>query len=193
MRRFPAIEALSVEEAMKFAYADPPYFGIAEKFYGHLHPEAAAYDTLDAHRALIERLCDEFADGWGLSMTSGNLHDILPLVPKSARIMAWVKPFASFKPGVGVAYAWEPVIVMGGRRRTREQRTVRDWCAVNITIKRGFTGAKPAEFIFWLMDVLNVQIGDEVHDLFPGSGAVQSAIDIFMAAQTGQVQDGLFA
>jgi hypothetical protein len=82
---------------------------------------------------------------------------------------------------------------MGGRRRTRDQPTVRDWCAVNITLKRGFTGAKPAEFVFWLMDVLNVQQCDEVHDLFPGSGAVQEAIDAFMSAQTGHVQDGLFA
>ncbi|WP_155634474.1 hypothetical protein [Burkholderia stagnalis] len=89
---------------MRFAYADPPYLGLAEKFYGHLHPEAAAYDHIDAHKALVARLCDEFSDGWAMSMTSGNLHDILPIVPKEARIMAWVKPFASFKPGVGVAY-----------------------------------------------------------------------------------------
>lgn len=99
---------------MKFAYADPPYLGLAAKFYGHLHPEAAAYDKIDAHVALVERLCDEYSDGWAMSMTTGNLHDILPIVPKTARVMAWVKPFASFKPGVGVAYAWEPVIVMGG-------------------------------------------------------------------------------
>lgn len=178
---------------MKFAYADPPYLGVAQKFYGHLHAEAAVYDTIDGHKALIERLCDEYADGWGLSMTSGNLHDILPLCPRGARIMPWVKPFASFKPGVGVAYAWEPVIVMGGRRRTREQATVRDWCAVNITLKRGLTGAKPAEFVFWLLDVLNVQEGDTVADLFPGSGAVQDAIDAYFGAMTGHVQEGLFA
>lgn len=178
---------------MRFAYADPPYLGLAEKFYGRLHPEAAAYDHIDSHKALVARLCDEFSDGWAMSMTSGNLHDILPIVPKEARIMAWVKPFASFKPGVGVAYAWEPVIVMGGRRRTREQRTVRDWCAVNITLKRGFTGAKPADFVFWILDVLNVQPGDEICDLFPGSGAVQQAIDAFLNAQSGHIQDGLFA
>lgn len=178
---------------MRFAYADPPYLGVAAKFYGHLHPEAAVYDTIDGHRALIERLCDEYQDGWGLSLTSGNLHDILPLCPRDCRVMAWVKPFASFKPGVGVAYAWEPVIVRGGRRRTREQSTVRDWCAVNITLKRGFTGAKPAEFVFWLMEVLNVEAGDSVDDLFPGSGAVQSALNAYIEAMTGEYQEGLFA
>lgn len=178
---------------MNFAYADPPYFGLAEKFYGRLHPEAAAYDYIDTHKALVSRLCDEFSDGWAMSMTSGNLHDILPICPKESRVMAWVKPFASFKPGVGVAYAWEPVIVMGGRRRTREQQTVRDWCAVNITLKRGFTGAKPAAFVFWLLDVLNVCQGDTVSDLFPGSGAVQDAIDAYFGAMSGQMQGGLFA
>lgn len=35
---------------MKFAYADPPYFGQGKKLYGKHHPEAAIYDTLDAHK-----------------------------------------------------------------------------------------------------------------------------------------------
>lgn len=177
---------------MRFAYADPPYLGCSVKLYGD-HPEAYVYDTIEGHKALIERLSDEFPDGWALSMTSSNLHDLLPLCPRTARIMPWVKPFAVFKPNVGVAYAWEPVIFMGGRKRTRQQATVRDWCAVNITLKRGFTGAKPAAFVFWLMDVLNVQEGDTVSDLFPGSGAVQEAVDAYFGAMSGQVQDGLFA
>jgi hypothetical protein len=160
---------------MRFAYADPPYYGYAEKFYGKLHPEAAVYDSLDAHAKLIQRLQDEFPDGWALSMTSGNLHDILPLCPKTARVMAWVKPFCSFKPGVGVAYAWEPVVAMGGRRRTKQERTERDWCSVNITLKKGFTGAKPKGFCEWMFSMFNVRPEDEFMDLFPGSGAVTRA------------------
>jgi len=178
---------------MRFAYADPPYLGYAEKFYGHLHPEAAAYDKPETHQALIDRLMDEFRDGWALSMTSGNLHDILPMCPREARVMPWVKPFCSFKPGVGVAYAWEPVVVFGGRRRTADQRTVRDWAAVNITLKKGFTGAKPPELIRWILEVLNAQPDDEIHDLFPGSGAVQAAIDAWRSAFTGQVQTPMFS
>lgn len=161
---------------MKFAYADPPYFGYAVKFYGDMHPEAAVYDTLDGHRALIERLCDEFSDGWAMSMTSGNLKDILPLCPPTVRICAWVKPFASFKKNVGVAYAWEPIVVYGGRRRSMEQQTVRDWFAESITLKRGFTGAKPARVIHWILEVLGATPDDEVVDLFPGSGAVTEAL-----------------
>ena len=168
---------------MKFAYADPPYLGLSVAFYGDLHPEAAVYDTLEGHQSLINRLSADYPDGWAMSLHSPGLQSILPLCPKDVRVMAWIKPFASFKPGVGVAYAWEPVIVRGGRRRTREQATVRDWLAENITLMRGFPGAKPAAFMFWLMDVLNVEDGDTMDDLFPGSGACGDAIKARMEAR----------
>lgn len=160
---------------MKFAYADPPYFGYSVAFYGDKHPNAAEYDDLAAHKRLIDRLCAEY-DGWALSLTSGNLFDILPLCPRDCRIGAWVKPFASFKPGVGTAYAWEPVIFRGGRKRTKQQHTVRDWCAVNITLMRGFPGAKPEEFVRWILDLWNAEHSDTIDDLFLGSGAVTEAI-----------------
>lgn len=169
---------------MKFAYADPPYFGLSEKFYGKLHTEAAAYDRIETHAALVERLNDEFSDGWAMSLHSPALRHILPLCPDDCRVMAWVKPFASFKPGVGVAYAWEPVIVRGGRRRTRKQPTVRDWIDVNITLRKGLTGAKPRGFCYWICEVLNVQPGDEVEDLFPGTGGVRKAFDEFLTRFT---------
>tara|TARA_R110002012_G_C11287066_1_gene571503 strand:- start:29 stop:526 length:498 start_codon:yes stop_codon:yes gene_type:complete len=148
---------------MKFAYADPPYPGCA-----HLYPEKKEVD----HKVLISQLCDEFSDGWALSTSSPALQQVLALCPEDVRVMAWVKPFCSFKPNVNPAYAWEPVLVRGGRRRTREQLTVRDWVSENITLKKGLTGAKPVGFCLWLLDVLNVEIGDELVDLFPGTGIV---------------------
>lgn len=160
------------ERPHRFAYADPPYLGLAVKFYGKMHPEAAAYDDPATHQRLIDRLSDEFPDGWAMSLHTPTLRQILPMCPEDVRIGAWVKPFCSFKPGVGVAYAWEPVIFRGGRRRTRKQQTVRDWCAVNIAMLRGFPGAKPRDFVLWVLDWLNAQPGDVVEDLFPGSGAV---------------------
>lgn len=159
---------------MRVAYADPPYFGCAVKLYGD-HPEAAVYDTLEGHKALIDSLSEY--DGWALSMTSGNLRDLLPLCPPDVRVMAWVKPFAAFKANVTVAYAWEPVIVRGGRKRPKSLDTVRDWIAEGITLKRGLTGAKPESFCFWLFDVLGMQHDDELVDLFPGSGAVTDAFN----------------
>ena len=84
--------------------------------------------------------------------------------------MAWVKPFASFKPGVGLAYAWEPVILRGGRPITRDQITVRDWLAESIQLRKGLTGAKPPRFFRWVMEALGYEEDDTVDDLYPGTG-----------------------
>jgi len=176
---------------MRFAYADPPYLGTAAKFYGQLHASAADYDRPETHQALIDRLSADY-DGWALSLSSPSLQQILPMCPADVRVMAWVKPFASFKPGVGVAYAWEPIIVRGGRRRERDQQTVRDWIAENITLKRGFAGAKPTAVIRWLLEIWNVHADDEIEDIFPGSGAVTAALDGWRAAQTGSNYGALF-
>lgn len=161
---------------MKFAYADPPYYGHSAEFYSKLHENASEYDTLEAHAALINRMCEEF-DGWALSLSSTNLKDILPLCPTECRVMAWVKPFASFKPSVRLAYAREPVIVWRGRKRRKEQRTVRDWCAENIALKKGLVGAKPEGLIFWILEALNAEKEDEIVDIFHGSGSVKAAIE----------------
>jgi site-specific DNA-adenine methylase len=170
---------------MRFAYADPPYYGMARQFYGREHPDAAVYDTLDGHRALIARLCEEFPDGWALSMASTNLRDILPLCPADCRVGAWVKPFCSFKPGVNPGYCWEPVVWRGGRPRVRRERTVRDYVAVNITLRRGYPGAKPEAFCWWVFSLLNATPEDELVDLFPGSGAVSRAWEAWVRYQRG--------
>jgi hypothetical protein len=159
---------------MKFAYADPPYLGMG-KMYADRHPEAKAWDDPATHQQLIQKLCAEWPDGWALSLSSPSLSVILPMCPPDVRVMPWVKPFAVFKPGVRVAYAWEPVIVRGGRKGTRADPTVRDWCAENITLRRGFPGAKPRAFCRWLFQVLGAHPTDTLDDLFPGSGAVGAA------------------
>ena len=155
---------------MRFAYADPPYVGQARRHYGM--PEVD-------HEALIERLVREYPDGWGLSCSSPSLRELLPMCPPDTRVMAWVKPFCIFKPNVNPAYAWEPVLVRGGRKRGREKPTVRDWVSANITLRRGLSGVKPRAFCFWLFDVLGWQEGDELDDFYPGSGAVTEALAIY--------------
>lgn len=157
---------------MKFAYADPPYLGMAS-YYDH--PNTLIYDTEDGHRDLVKRLCDEFPDGWAMSLHVPSLRVILPMCPTDCRVGAWTKPFASFKPGVNPGYCWEPVIWRGGRKRGRDEPTTRDYCAVPIAMKKGFFGAKPEGFCFWVFDLLGMEAGDEFHDLFPGSGAVTTA------------------
>ena len=146
---------------MKFAYADPPYMGCAKKY-----PEKREVD----HAELVHHLVAAYPDGWALSLHSPSLKFILPLCPPDVRVMAWVKPFAIYKPNVGVAYAWEPVIVHGGRKRTRRQSTVKDWVSANITLRTGLVGAKPEGFAYWLYEIFNAHEEDTLHDLYPGTG-----------------------
>lgn len=182
---------------MRFAYADPPYLGQGVKHYGDRHADAADCDSPAWHQALVDRLCAEFPDGWALSLHTPSLRAVLNMCPDDVRVGAWVKPFAAFKKNVTRAYAWEPVIFRGGRAIPTTDLTQRDWIeapAVKepIAMRRGFPGAKPARFCFWLFDFLNMEPGDEFVDLFPGSGAVGEAYRAWVAAHTGEHQGGLF-
>ncbi len=160
------------------AYADPPYFGQGKKLYGD-HPEAAVYDTVQGHQDLIQHLCEYYPDGWALSASSPSLKHLLPLCPQDVRIAAWVKSFCAFKKGVRPAYAWEPVIFRGGRNQRHPppekggaQTTPKDFIIEPITLKKGLTGAKPEKVCSWILDLLNVQVGDVVIDIFPGTGVM---------------------
>jgi hypothetical protein len=156
------------EEGMKFAYADPPYIGQAQRHYSK-EELCAEVD----HSVLIADLMHY--DGWALSLSSPTLKQILALCPDDVRVGAWVKPWASFKPNVNPAYAWEPVIFWGGRKRGRELPTVRDWVSANATMLKGLAGAKPLTFCYWLFEMLGAVAGDELTDIFPGTGIVSRA------------------
>jgi hypothetical protein len=159
----------------RFAYADPPYPGQAAKHYAD-HPDYAG--EVD-HPALIERLCDEYPDGWALSTNPGCLHWLLPLVPEKHRVLAWVKPFAAWKRNHWPAYAWEPVILVGGRSLYGTQETPRDYLSEPISMRRGVSGAKPLAFCLWLFSCLGMRHDDQLDDLFPGSGAVADAWETY--------------
>jgi len=161
---------------VRFAYADPPYLGVAKKRYPD-HPESWVYDTVEGHHQLIDRLVTEFPDGWALSMAATNLRELLPLCPGGSRVMVWAKTYTMFLKGVNPAYSWEPIIVYGGRKRGLDRPTLRDWLALPSPHVRGraFTGQKPEQLCYWLFDVLGMQADDELVDLFPGSGAVARA------------------
>lgn len=168
---------------MKFAYADPPYYNQGARHYDH--PE---WDKLSTHKDLIDRLVEEFPDGWALSASSPSLRLILPFCPMDIRIAAWVKTFGAFKRGVRPAYMWEPVIFRGGRNppwvshpppeRNGKQTTPKDFHACQITLKKGLTGAKPESFCNWVLDLLNYHAGeDELVDLFPGTGVMTRVLE----------------
>ena len=168
---------------MKFAYADPPYLGCC-KLYDHYHPDGRCWDDIETHGRLIERLCDEYPDGWALSLTSTSLKPLLPIVPDDARIAAWTKPFAAFKRNVRIAYTWEPVIIHGGRLSSKDGATPNrdhlDEPALSepITMRKGFTGAKPERFCHWVMDLLGWKSGDQIDDLYPGTGVMGRVVAI---------------
>jgi hypothetical protein len=145
---------------VRIAYADPPYIG-------HYGSEEVNHSELISSLVLY--------DAWALSASSPSLRQILPICPDGTRVGVWVKPFCSFKPGVNPAYAWEPVLFWGGRKRSRAEPTVRDFVSCNITLKRGLCGAKPEAFCFWLFELLGMTAVDEFYDLFPGTGAVTEA------------------
>lgn len=151
-----------------FAYADPPYPGHTKRGLYKDDPKCAEVD----HAYLVSRLVREFPDGWALSTGSVNLRAVLPLCPEGARVAAWVKPFAIFKPNVNPGYCWEPVIFYGGRRLGRDVPTVRDFVSANVLIKKGCAGAKPDAVLDWIFAMLGARQGDTLADLFPGSGAV---------------------
>lgn len=155
---------------MRIGYADPPYPGCAH--YYRDHPDFAG--EVD-HAALIRRLDHDF-DGWVLHTHVPGLAVVIPLLPKDARVMAWVKGFAAFKRNVPVAYAWEPVVVKAARKPVVSKRLVmRDWVECGITLKRGLTGAKPEKVCHWAFEVAGARPEDELSDLFPGTGAVTKA------------------
>ena len=180
---------------MRFAYADPPYLGCC-RLYQHHHPDGLCWDDLDTHRLLIDRLSVEFRDGWAMSATSVSLRQLLPLCPDDVRVGAWVKPFHAFKKGVRPAYAWEPVIFRGGRNaghpppeKGGKATTPRDWTSCNITLKKGLTGAKPEAVCEWIADLLNVQPGDELVDLYTGTGVMGRVADARTAVPPMTVDD----
>lgn len=159
---------------MKFCYADPPYLGCGRLYD---HPKARDWDAPETHVALIRALEKKYPEGWAISLSVPSLPVYLSVI-SDARLCAWVKPFAVFKPNVGLAYTWEPVLVRGGRKRTRQELTCRDYLSENITLKKGLVGAKPLRFNQWILGLLNWRPEDTLVDMFPGIGGMAEALRI---------------
>jgi hypothetical protein len=177
----PEIPARRVDSSAprRFAYADPPYPGMSARYYAE-HPDFAG--EVD-HTRLVEQLVDGYPDGWALSTSSKTLAQVLALCPPGVRIGAWTKPAP---PGYTqrARSAWEPVIFHGGRPRPRDAGLLLDWvhAAPPRTLPGQVVGTKPSRFAFWVFDCLGAAVGDELVDLFPGSGAIARAWERYQAA-----------
>lgn len=119
------------------------------------------------------RFAQNRIDGWALSTSASALRDLLPLCPEGARVAAWVKPHGVSGKTFGLHNAWEPLIVVGGRRK---RGGVRDWLrAMPARFGGELPGRKPIAFCAWLFDCLGMVPGDALDDLFPGTGIVARA------------------
>lgn len=168
---------VAVGRTLRLAYADPPYPGKA--WYYRDHPDYAG--EVD-HAELIRRLSTY--DGWALSTSAAALPVVLGLCPPGVRVAAWhrgERPTASRWP----LNAWEPVIYHGGRAVYGPLRTDSLVHGVSplTTLPSRVTGTKPAAFCRWLFELLGAAPGDELDDLFPGSGAAGRAWEVYARAE----------
>jgi hypothetical protein len=169
MRRRAALEASPGSARGRFAYADPPYPGLARKYYQH----ESSYGGEVNHAALIASLMASGYTGWALSTSPKALRDVLPLCPPGAHVCPWVKPIGVPPRTNGLHTTWEALIVVGGRQRPPG---VRDW--LRAMPARGWgelPGRKPIAFCAFLFNALGMVPGDELVDVFPGTGAVSRA------------------
>lgn len=182
------------KQSFGLVYADPPYANCRFKY---ARKEKASRQwginaRSDYMRELVARM--EYLrapDGAAaLSMATPELR-LLPLFPSGARVLAWVKEWSQFRPGVWPTFAWEPLIVWGKRASWREDggliRSVKrpagvpfDWISLNPTSRRGqrkHETQKPDGFGDWVIDVTLGNRKMPVCELFAGTAPISRAAD----------------
>lgn len=172
-RRIPGTRPAAIARPARFAYADPPYPGKAGYYV-----ERQEVD----HLALIAELQAGYPDGWALSTSAAALRDVLPMCPASTRVCAWrrrTRPTSSKR----ALSAWEPLLVVGGRELAtdvpQDLLDVLDYRGRYDAFPGALVGMKPPEFAVWLFRQLGARPGDELADVFPGSGAIGRAWDLY--------------
>jgi hypothetical protein len=154
----------------RLAYADPPYPGQARSRYR---------GGSEVNHPLLVAYLETF-DGWALSTSASALREVWNLAPH-ARCAAWCKTWAS-NGWSRVRWSWEPVLFVTDRRGIQPGNRSTTWDShvsgygswKEMPGKGG--GAKPRSFVRWVLELLDYQDGDQLEDLFPGSGAVTAAV-----------------
>ncbi len=172
----------------RIAYADPPYPGMSDLYRDH--PD---YGGEVDHAELVSRL--EPYDGWALSTSSDALRMVLDLCPPEARVAAWFRGPRK-TPSSRPLRSWEPVIYVCPRdevSRLQECDSLIHRARPRTTDPRRVIGAKPAAFCWWLFGLLQARPGDTFDDLYPGSGGVARAWDLYESAAGEPDASGLAA
>lgn len=161
-------------DARRFGYADPPYPGLARRYYGQ--PEVD-------HVALIAELRERFPDGWALSTSSEAVRWVHALCPPETRQAVWVRGARHVR-ATRPLCAWEALLVCGGRPLVAavEDVLVLPFGARFRSHPGALVGMKPPAFSVWLFKLLGARPGDAFVELFPGSGAVARAWSVFAEA-----------
>jgi hypothetical protein len=155
----------------RLGYGDPPYPGTSRKYYRDEPTYAGEVD----HDALIAQLVQY--DGWALSTSAKALRHVLPLCPPEARVACWGKPHGVSSKTRGAHNAWEPVIYKPARVR---RPGFPDFLAAQPARGGGtLPGRKPLAFCAFLFRLLGASPGDDLDDLFPGTGVVGRAFAEF--------------
>jgi hypothetical protein len=167
-------ELEATDRPLRLAYADPPYLGLARRYYGR---EASFAGEVD-HSELVSRLATY--DGWALSCSSRSVPAIGALLVAAdveARLAVWTRrpaPHAHAR----LITAWEGVFYSPARRVLpgRVRQVVDVLTGVEgrprPTLPGSVIGMKPPAFCVWLFGLLGAMPGDRLDDLFPGSGIV---------------------
>ncbi len=166
--------------SLRLAYADPPYPGRAGYY-----PEDREVD----HESLIAELVASYPDGWALSTSAAALRDVLPMCPASTRVCVWRRRVRNGRARRALS-AWEPLLVTGGRPLATDEAQqlvdevetddvvvdeVLDYRGRYDSFPGALIGMKPPEFSVWMFRLLGARAGDELVDVYPGSGAVGRA------------------
>jgi len=91
---------------MRLAYADPPYIGLARRYYG----DQPTFDGEVDHDELVSRLASY--DGWALSCSSASVPAIAEILSRrsiDARLAVWVRTPAPH-PTAAIVTLWPPAV-----------------------------------------------------------------------------------
>jgi hypothetical protein len=180
-------DQVAAAEPLRLAYADPPYPGKAKSCYGDHRDFAGEVD----HFALLSHL--QGYDGWALSTSAEALPAVLAAAVAqdlSVRVAVWdrgARPHATAR----VLNGWEAVVYAGGRQVPGADRQIEDVLR-DVRPRRRSTrpgaviGMKPPAFCAWIFGLLGARRGDELDDVFPGSGIVGWCWESYTRAPAGQ-------